>query len=209
MRIGLMLGLLISAIVLMVMAPWTSMAMGPPGGLSGSVNEEDPYWLGDWCGIMLQDDKDEESWTTGVTLCEVYYSTGQGDQSGFNNYIREMTIPWIGIQMTGGDMIHYGFSEETTAYYFCITDYEVFNYDDDGYSGATIWYGLDFDGNSINEWEIMIKLELNPPKGQNPGYIKMEMAFTDHPVIQNPPVWGYNGTTVQTIEIPFRIDGDV
>lgn len=204
MKIRLAAGLVVNAMVLVAIMPWTGTAIGTPGSVCGSVNAEDPYWLSNWSGVMHQFDSYEQNWVTGITLYEGFYSSGQGDQNGFNRYIAEMTIPWIGIQMVNENMTRYNYSEETAEYHLYL-DPENPNIIVHNYTQEKPWYSveityiLDADGDSNIDWEILEYIELSSP-GQNPARIRLEYTIGQvHP----------NWNTVQEIEIPFLIDADV
>ena len=218
MRSGLFAVVVSCALALVLMLPGTSVAVGTPGDVNGSLTN-DPYWSADpgWCCVMEQNDVDETNWWTGMTFYDVSYRANLGDS--WDSYINEITLPWIGIQMDGGSMIRYEYSQVTSAYhiYFDGSSYSYHTYIDENgqrYTGLYIHYELDFDGDSSIEWKFWEKIEFHPP--ENPpytGWFVVEFQITQHPEYYDEDleddVWGYNLTKVETIEIPFLFDPDV
>ena len=114
-------------------------------------------------------------------------------------------------------MIRYEYSQETSAYHISFdgSSYTYHTYlDQNGerYTGLYIDYELDFDGDSTVEWKFWEKIEFHPP-GNPPvtGWFVVEFQITQHPqiIVQGNPIWGYNSTAVETIELPFLFDPDV
>ena len=172
------------------------MGSGTEGSEKGTIVEH-PNWMGNWCNVMYHGDSEEETWTAGNTVHEVYYYDGQGDGNGFNRYIAEMTIPWIGIQMNNESLVRYQHSEVTNVYYFLYVCYTVIQYGDDQYFSIEIRYELDMDNDSSIDWEVLEKIETWSNQGQED--IKIELGFLTH------PAW----SEVARVDIPFRIDPDV
>lgn len=188
-------------------------AAGTPGDVNGSETS-DAYWRANpgWCCVMEQDDVDEGEWWTGATFYQVYYRDNIND--GWNGFIKEMTIPWVGIQMQGGAMIRYDHSQETSAYhlYFDGSSYTYHNYSQQQpWTSLSIDYDLDFDGDSTNEWKFIERIEFQPPAQGQSGFFLIQFRVAVFPTIQwqGQQVWGYNGTPVQTMDIPFIVDPDV
>lgn len=200
------------ALMLVVMLPGTGVIAGDPGNARGSETN-DPHWRANpgWCCVMEQSDVDEGEWWTGITFYHVYYRANGGDE--WDDYICEMTIPWVGIQMQGENLIRYDHSQETSAYHLYINDtYTYHNYtEQQPWTSLAVDYELDFNGDSNLEWRFLERIEFQPPCQGNTGYFKMEFRVTVYPTIQwqGQLVWGFNGSPVQTMEIPFIVDPDV
>lgn len=158
---------------------------------------------------MQQNDVDEDEWWTGITYYQVSYSDSANDP--FNLYIMETTIPWIGIQMQGENMVRYGYSQETSLYHIRPIGYTYHNYSlNQQWTSLVVEYELDYDGDGEVEWKFLEQIEFQPPVLQPPqtGWYKIEFQIKDYPKdLQGR--WADGQTLVQTIEIPFIIDADV
>ena len=214
MRQNLLMGCSVWAMLLIMVLPGNGAAVGTPDGPDSNNDwlADDPHWSATpgWCWVMIQNDLDKGEWGTGITYYDVYYRDTTNDPNDqWDLYIWETTIPWIGIQMQGGQMIRYGYSNTTSQYHLKPIGYTYHNYTpNQPYTGLYVDYELDFDGDSTIEWKFHEKIEFQPPsQPPNPpqtGYYTLEMRIT-----QFPPNWNHNNTPIQTIEIPFFIDANV
>lgn len=197
MRFGFPISCLVCAVIALVAVPWTGTAIGTPGSEDGEIDDH-PNWLGNWCNVMYNNDHDTEAWTAGNTLYNIYYSDGQGDENGYNRYIAEMVIPWIGIQMNGGSFVRYGHSEDTNVYNLYCVSYSINQYSiNNPFFEMIMIYELDMNNDSTVDWQVYEKIATQA--GQNGELIKIEMTFGTH------PAWNL----VSRVDIPFRIDPDV
>lgn len=187
---------------------WIGVTAQGPGDVNGVV-ANDPQWHATpgWSAIYEHSDKDQDPWGTGISFWDLYYSAGGNDP--FDYYVHEMTIPWVGIKMSQGEMVYYGHSEDTSDNHLKYVSHTFTERPNQQTTTLTVDYDLDFDSDSIVEWSFTEKIDLCLPGGQYPGgYLTIEFPITQFPTLQNGK-WGHNGDTVETIEIPFLFDAYV
>ncbi len=215
MRFGISVGVVSCAMALVLMVPGNSMALGTPGTINGNL-ANDPRWSASpgWCCVMEQNDVNEGEWWTGFTFYDVSYKANA--QDNWDSYIKEITIPWIGIQMEGDNMVRYNYSETTSSYHIYFNGTYTYHpwLDQPGerYTSLDVDYELDFDGDSVIDWRIWERIEFHPI--ENPpvtGYFFVEYQIKQYPtiMIQGQPYWGHDGVKVETIDVPILFNPDV
>ena len=230
MKSGLFMGVSIGfAVLIMVFAGTPVTAIGP-GFVQGNTGignpfppplaNPDPYWWaapnwpggGGWSLVWDHPDVNTGMWMTGISYWDVWYRDFNiVPPPPFTYYIKEMTIPWVGLQYAGGPMTYYehadvGGNPVNHLIWNGVFNWWVINfpgyYESQNqpfvYTQLEAWYDLDLTGDGLPEWTFAERIELAggmPGGGGNPpnGFVCMQI---------NPVVWPWVDINGNGIEDP-------
>jgi hypothetical protein len=203
---GFGLGISVCVICIMLILPGTAQANGP-GQWTNTVGNTDRHWQGNLADIMGFVDGAQGSWWTGAIFWRLDFRFQLG--ANLHRYFEAMTIPWIGIKESNGNMIYYEHADQGSMNGQLLlngqpTYNEGLNCNQNGFNGWTQFFevfDLDIDGDGVRDWQFREEIDLYSPTlnpmGHNSGAIVMSIVAVQFPSIDldndgicDPNEWG-------------------
>jgi hypothetical protein len=107
MRSGIWVGILTASVAMILITTNLPVGAYGPGVANGFVGHPngDTWWTGTWSAVYVHPDTVNDPWTTGVTFNDLSYRHLNWGDNVYNKYVKEVTIPWIGIKYVGDNFM--------------------------------------------------------------------------------------------------------
>jgi hypothetical protein len=183
---------MIGLVIIMVFAGFDVTAIGP-GHDNGWIGTDDPNWIANWASTYTHVDG-ASTWCTGLSIWNISFKdstlNNPPDQNGYNGYVYEVTMPWIGIKPSNGNMKYYPFCDDAD-HGGNMTDQLMLNGDavvdettvPNGGTDIDVSYDLCTDGDGIKEWTFALEFSLQGNVGMGQfGQIICRVGISAGPV---------------------------